>query len=262
MRHRDRGVFLSAEEARPEAAVLESVELGLESDALFVYGSFLLDESNLLLHETLAFGLELRLLLFECGDSLLLQLALELEEVEAFDLGPQTVYLRARRVSLLADLLDLAGALFETRFVVLALLEQALVTLERDRRKTRGSLEGLVSDHLSLEDLLFLGRLGVVRAGGTEHARQLLDLREEQAVPPSGGALGVQSTLSHVAPDRARRPTQDRRRSAEPDALLPGLPLIHTATFYISGQPSAISPAQYCLCRRRRGAVRIDLKLI
>ena len=82
-------------------------------------------------------------------------------------------------------------ALFEARLVVLAQLEQTLVTFERDCRQARGPLEGFVPDHLTLEDLLFLRPLGVVRATGrTQRSRQLLDLREQQAVALSG-TLGL-----------------------------------------------------------------------
>src|SRR5918997_3884418 len=91
-------VLSAAEEARPEATVLERVQLGFEADALFVDSGLLFDKLDLLLHEALAFGLELCLLLFEGGDGLLLQFALELEQVEEFDLAPQAVYLRASGV--------------------------------------------------------------------------------------------------------------------------------------------------------------------
>ena len=161
-----RRLFLSAaEEARPEAAILEGAQFGFEADALFIDGGLLFDELDLLLHETLAFSLEPCLLLFEGGDGLLLQLALELEEVEALDLAPQAVYLRARRVPLVADLVDLSRTLLEAGLVVLALLKQALVALERNRRKTRVALECSARDSLPPEGLRGPGAFRAGRAG-------------------------------------------------------------------------------------------------
>ena len=90
------------------------------------------------------------------GDRLLLQFALELHEVEAFDLGPEAVDLHPRRVALLADLFYLAGPLFEAGLVVLTLLQEALVALERHGGEP-GVAGGLVPHYLALEDLLLRG---------------------------------------------------------------------------------------------------------
>src|ERR671910_3901851 len=103
----------AAEEAGPEAAVLHGVELGFESDPVFREGRFLLREVHLFLEEAFALGLKCCFLLFEGRDRLLLQFALELDEVEAFDLGPEAVDLHPRRVALLADLFYLTGPLFQ-----------------------------------------------------------------------------------------------------------------------------------------------------
>src|SRR5687768_5386784 len=116
---------LPAEEAGPEAAVLQGVQFGFEADPVFGEGGFLLREGHLFLEESFALGLEFRLVLFQGGDRLLLQFALELDQIEAFYLGPETVYLHPGRVALLADLLYLTGALLEPGLVVLALLQEA-----------------------------------------------------------------------------------------------------------------------------------------
>src|SRR5215210_350805 len=90
----------------------------------------------------------------------------------------------------------------------------------------RSAAGGLLPDHLPLKDLLSLRRLWA--ACGAQLARQLLDLREQESISAPGGAFGVQAPLVYIAPDRARRPTQDLRRPDEPDALLPDLPGVHT----------------------------------
>src|SRR5919202_1129617 len=90
----------------------------------------------------------------------------------------------------------------------------------------RGAAGGLVPDHLTLKNLLSLPR--VRAASDAQLARQLLNLREQETISASSGAFGVQAPLVHIAPDRARRPTQDLRRPDEPDALLPDLPGVHT----------------------------------
>src|SRR5215204_2284650 len=113
----------AAEEAGPEAAVLHGVEFGFEADPVFREGRFLLHEVHLFLEEAFALGLKGCFLLFEGRDRLLLQFALELDEVEAFDLRPEAVDLHPRRVALLADLFYLTGPLFEAGFVVLTLLQ-------------------------------------------------------------------------------------------------------------------------------------------
>src|ERR671932_283821 len=73
---------LTTEEAGEKAAVFKGFKFGCEPDALFGDASLLFDELYLLLDEAIA-----------------------------FDLGPQTVYLCARSVPLLTDLLDLTGTL-------------------------------------------------------------------------------------------------------------------------------------------------------
>src|ERR671917_2957514 len=119
----------AAEEAGPEAAVLQGVQLGFEPDAVLGEGGLLFGELGVLLDEAASILFEPLLLLFEGGDGLLLELALELDEVQALYLGPEAVYLHARSVALLADLLDLAAPLLEAGLVVLAPLPEALVAL-------------------------------------------------------------------------------------------------------------------------------------
>src|SRR3712207_7799452 len=109
--------ILGSEEAGPEAAVFEGFQFSFEADAVFDEVGLLLDQFEALLDQALPFGLQLGLLLFEGGDGLLLQLALELDEVEAFDLGPEAVYLHTSSVALLADLLHLVAPLLEAGFL-------------------------------------------------------------------------------------------------------------------------------------------------
>src|SRR5918998_5344333 len=104
---------LAAEEPGPEPAVLEGVQLGLEPYPVLREGGLLLCELGVLLDHAAAVLLEPPLLLFEGRDGLLLQLALELDEVQALYLRPEAVYLHAGGVPLLADLLDLAASLLE-----------------------------------------------------------------------------------------------------------------------------------------------------
>lgn len=143
----------AAEEARPETAGLQGFEFGFEADAIFDEGGFLLDEFEALLYEALAFGFELSFIFFEGGDGLFLEFALEFDQVEAFDLGPKPIYLHAGGVAFDADIFHLAITFFEAGLVVLPLLKEPFVTLERDSGKARTRLV-LVPDHLSLEDLL------------------------------------------------------------------------------------------------------------
>src|SRR3712207_2268431 len=164
----------TTEEAGPEAAVIEGFQFGFEADAVFDEVGLLLDQFEALLDQALPFGLQPGLLLFERRDGLLLQLALELDEVEAFDLSPEAIYLHAGSVALLADLLHLPTAFLEAALVVLALLQEPLVALERDCRQPRGAGSRLPADDLTLEDL--------PSCGLCELAGEIHDLGEAKAV--------------------------------------------------------------------------------
>src|SRR5215212_8579809 len=202
----------AAEEAGPEAAVLHSVELGFEADPVFGEGRFLLREVHLFLEEALALGLKGCFLLFEGRDRLLLQFALELDEVETFDLGPEAVDLHPRRVALLANLLYLTGPLFEAGLVVLTLLQEALVALEWHGWEP-GVAGGFVPHHLALEDLLLCGL-------GAKLTREPKDIFQVEDVFSFLPAFGAKPPLLRETPDRLWRDVQNGRRPVEPDDLL------------------------------------------
>src|SRR3712207_593019 len=134
---------LATEEARPEAAVLEGLQFGFEADPLFGEVGLLLDQFEALLDQALPVCLQPGLLLFEGGDGFLLQLALELDEVEAFDLGPEAVYLHPSSVALLADLLHLPAALLEAGLLVPGPLPEPPVAVGRGGPRAGGGARGI-----------------------------------------------------------------------------------------------------------------------
>src|SRR4028119_1425237 len=150
----------------------------------------------MLLDHAAAVLLKPLLLFFEGGDGFLLKLALELDEVEAFDLGPEPVYLHAGGVAFLADLVGLAGPFFEAGLVILALLQEAFVALEGDRWKA-GVVRGIAPHQLPLEDFLLRG----LRA---ELSRQIHYLAEKEAEVPVLPATRPEPALLHEAPDPLR----------------------------------------------------------
>ena len=158
-----------------------------------------------------------------------LELALELDQVEAFDLSPQPVHLDSGGVAFLTDLLHLPVAFFEARLVILALLEQTFVAFERDGWKS-GPTGCLVPDDLTLE--------GILSLFGLQDTGKVLNLRESNAISSIGAAFGVKSALRDVAPDHLWLPVQDGRRRVKPDALFAR---VHRPAFYFSRRLSSIS---------------------
>ena len=99
-----------------------------------------------------------------------------------------------RAASRSCRLFDPAGGSSRRRLVILALLEQALVAFEGNGGQARGPVrrDRRLRRPRSppLEDL-FVG-------GGAQHARQVLDFGEQEAVAAQGRALGVQASLGDV----------------------------------------------------------------
>src|SRR5215204_974991 len=202
----------AAEEAGPEAAVLHGVEFGFQADPVFGEGRFFLCEAYLFLEEAFALGLEFRLVFFQGGDRFFLQFALELDQVQAFYLRPEAVYLHPRGIALLTDLLYLAGPLFEAGLVVLALLQEALVALEGNGGEP-GIARRLLAYHLAIEDLL-------LRGFGAELASEPENVLQPESVNPVLLAFGAEPSLLGEAPDRLGLDIEDGRRAVQTDDLL------------------------------------------